>query len=216
MAAGRRVYVVCPVIDETKDPGSRRAVKAEARDLAKRFDRLVLMHGRMKPEEREAAMAEFRSGGGVLVTTSIIEVGLDDPNVTVVVVRGAERFGLAQLHQIRGRVGRGTLPARCYFVMEKDRGESWDRVRLLETVTDGLEVSRRDLELRGAGEFFGVRQHGMPGTRVSNPLDHLDIMEKARVDAFELLFGEEAPGPVSSLEREARARFIDLENVLFT
>ncbi|MDP7422248.1 MAG: ATP-dependent DNA helicase RecG [bacterium] len=216
VSAGHRVYVVCPVIEAKTDPGSRRAVKAEARDLSQRFDHLVLMHGRMSSEDREKAMKRFRSGGGILVTTSIIEVGLDDPGVTVVLVRGAERFGLAQLHQIRGRVGRGTLPAVCYFVIELDRDESRERVRLLEAVNDGLEVARRDLELRGAGEFFGVRQHGMPGTRVSNPLEHLDILEKARVDAFELLFGPGSPGPVPSLEREARARFIDLENVLFT
>lgn len=216
VAAGHRVYVVCPVIDEQEESAARRAVEAEVRELTPLFENLVVLHGRMTSEEREEALVSFRSGPGVLVSTSIIEVGVDDPDVTVVVIRGSEWFGLAQLHQIRGRVGRGTLQSVCYFVVESGKKEAWERVKLLERVTDGLEVARYDLENRGAGEFFGVRQHGVPGTRVSNPFEHLDVLEQARVDAFELLFGAASPGPVASLEKEARARFQQLENILFS
>ena len=145
--------------------------------------RLGLLHGRMKGEEKEAVMRAFREGElDILVSTSVVEVGIDVPNATVMLVEGAERFGLAQLHQFRGRVGRGEQPSYCLLVSDAATGEAVERLRALEETLDGFALAEKDLELRGPGEFFGTRQSGLPELRIAQ-LSDLRTLELARAQA---------------------------------
>jgi ATP-dependent DNA helicase RecG len=147
-----------------------------------------LLHGRLDPEERERTLQEF-SGGDlrVLVATTVVEVGLDVPEASGVVIESAERFGLSQLHQIRGRVGRGSRPSWCILVpAAKVSAEAMARLRILTEISDGFEIAKRDLDLRGAGELMGFRQSGIPDLRVANLTRDLDLLEIARDEAFRI------------------------------
>lgn len=152
-----------------------------------------LLHGRLGPGERERTLQEF-SGGTlrVLVATTVVEVGLDVPEASGVVIESAERFGLSQLHQIRGRVGRGSRPSWCILVpAEKVSSEALARLQLLTELADGFEIAKKDLDLRGAGELLGLRQSGIPDLRVANLSRDLDLLEIARAEAFR--FAASAP-----------------------
>jgi ATP-dependent DNA helicase RecG len=185
---GRQVYVVYPLIEENE----ARDIKAAAA-MAERLRREVfpdrrvgLLHGRLRPEEREAVMAAFAAGRlDVLVATTVVEVGIDVPNATVMVIEQAERFGLSQLHQLRGRVGRGAHASYC-ILMAGPGGtdDSRRRIRILCETQDGFEVARRDLEMRGPGEFLGRRQSGVPDLRLGDVLRDRDLLEDARREAF--------------------------------
>src|SRR5690606_19047394 len=147
------------------------------------------LHGRLKPEEKEQIMDKFRSGETqVLVYTTVIEVGVDVPNANLMIVEHAERIGLSQLHELRGRVGRGTAKSFCilllgYAVGEDDR----ERTRIMEQTTDGLKIAEFDLELRRPGEFMGTRQSGLAGFKIAHLLRDLAILQKARAAAFEVI-----------------------------
>src|SRR5712672_3905861 len=162
--------------------------------------KLGLLHGRMKSEEKEDAMERFRRRElDLLVTTTVIEVGVDVPNATVMVIEHAERFGLSQLHQLRGRIGRGGDKGTCILVAPKTPGED-ARVRLETMVrtTNGFEIAETDLKLRGPGEFFGTRQHGELGFHIANPLRDRELLEQARREAFAIA---DAPAQKSALDR---------------
>jgi ATP-dependent DNA helicase RecG len=150
--------------------------------------RVGLLHGRMKSAEKEAVMAAFTSGEiQVLVSTTVIEVGVDVRNASLMVIEHAERFGLAQLHQLRGRVGRGTAASECLLLAYGKLSEvAQARLDVMVATEDGFAIAERDLELRGPGDFFGTRQWGMPSFRVANLLRDRDLMERARVEAFRL------------------------------
>ncbi len=192
--AGAQVYWVCPLIEENEQAQGEAAQRLYER-LSADFPtlRLGLIHGRLAPPEREAVMSAFAQGDlDVLVATTVIEVGVDVPRATVMVVENAERFGLAQLHQLRGRVGRGAAPGNCVLLYEGPLSQTARaRLETLRAVQDGFEIARRDLELRGAGEWLGTRQTGERRWRVADPVADADLMIEAQVEADRLL--TEAP-----------------------
>jgi ATP-dependent DNA helicase RecG len=188
--AGNQAYVVCPLVEESERLEAEAATKLAARlqegDL--RGLRVGLVHGRLPAREREDVMAKFRSGEiQVLVATTVIEVGVDVPAATVMVVEGAERFGLAQLHQLRGRVGRGDRPSFCLLIGDPGSEEARMRLQAMERTQDGFEIAEEDLRLRGPGELLGVRQHGLPDFKVASLVRDLPLLEEARSLAASLV-----------------------------
>jgi ATP-dependent DNA helicase RecG len=151
--------------------------------------RVGLLHGRMKSEEKEQVMEAFRRGHlQVLVSTTVIEVGVDVPNATVMVIEHAERFGLSQLHQLRGRIGRGGEKSTCLLIAPKSVSEdAGERLDTMVATNDGFAIAEADLRLRGPGEFFGTRQHGSLGFHIANPLRDRELLDLARCEAFSLL-----------------------------
>jgi ATP-dependent DNA helicase RecG len=200
---GRQAYVVYPVIEESETQAMKAAQK-EYEHLAKEVlpDLTVgLMHGRLAADEKEAVMQRFKEGKiHILVSTTVIEVGVDVPNASIMIVEQAERFGLAQLHQLRGRVGRGAAQSYCLLVTDKVNEAARERIRTLVESTDGFYISEMDLKLRGPGEFFGTKQSGLPSLRIANILRDREILEEARRDAVE--FVERPPSP-EDLKRAA-------------
>jgi ATP-dependent DNA helicase RecG len=189
---GGRAFVVYPLVEESevvdlKDAVSKAAALARVPALAAAG--VALVHGRLKPDERRAAIERFREGEArVLVATTVVEVGLDIPDATLVVIEHPERFGLAQLHQLRGRVGRADRPGRCVLALSKDAGAlARKRVGVFQRVTDGFRLAEEDLRLRGPGELLGTAQHGFPELRVADPVGDSDLMEAARDLGAELL-----------------------------
>jgi ATP-dependent DNA helicase RecG len=189
VAAGRQAYVVCAAIDE----GNRlevKAAEAEAERLAGqefRDLRIGLLHGRMRPADKEKVMEMFRTGqSDVLISTTVIEVGVDVANATVMLVENAERFGLAQLHQLRGRIGRGRHPSHC-ILFDESKGQSPDadaRLAAMVRTTDGFELADEDLRLRGEGTLFDVRQSGLPDLKLAKLAEDVDLVRRARASAF--------------------------------
>jgi ATP-dependent DNA helicase RecG len=189
VAEGRQAFIVYPLVEESEGSEARAAVEEHARLSADIFPdlKLGLLHGRLKGEEKDAVMRAFGSGElDILVATSVVEVGIDVPNATVIMIEGAERFGLAQLHQFRGRVGRGEHPSYCILVSDVAEGEAVRRLEALENSTDGFALAQIDLELRGPGDFFGTRQSGLPPLRTAE-LSDLRTLEDAR-EAAKTLF----------------------------
>ncbi len=190
LAKGRQVYVVCPLVEESEASDLKAATEMAERLQREVFpdSRVGLLHGRMRFEEKEAVMRAFKAGAvHVLVTTTVIEVGIDVPNASVMLVEHAERFGLAQLHQLRGRVGRG--PARSYCILLTSgplTEEAERRLRAMTETQDGFRIAEVDLEIRGPGEFFGTRQSGIPEFRMADLLRDGPILEEARQEAFAL------------------------------
>jgi ATP-dependent DNA helicase RecG len=184
---GRQGYIVYPVIEESKQELKAAMVEYE-RLSQKEFPqiKLGLLHGRLPSEQKEEVMERFRRGEiQVLVSTTVIEVGVDVANATVMVVEHAERFGLAQLHQLRGRIGRGTEKSHCILVAAEPLSEDAEqRLAALVRTVDGFELAELDLRMRGPGEFFGTRQHGDQGFHIANPLRDREILELARREAF--------------------------------
>ena len=158
----------------------------------KRRDAIGLLHGRMKPAEKDDVMRRFRQGAlQVLVATTVIEVGIDVPNATVMVIEHAQRFGLSQLHQLRGRIGRGTTQSYCLLVADRVGETASARLRILCETNDGFRIAEEDLRLRGPGELLGTRQHGIPAFKVADLVRDLDLLLQARDDAAEILQGDE-------------------------
>ncbi|HEY4709972.1 MAG TPA: ATP-dependent DNA helicase RecG [Candidatus Acidoferrales bacterium] len=189
VASGRQGFVLYPVIEESKQ--ELKAATAEYERLAKSvFPSLHvgLLHGRLKNEEKDAVMERFRRAElDILVATTVIEVGVDVPNATVMVIEHAERFGLAQLHQLRGRIGRGREKSHCILVAPKTiAGEARERIETMVATSNGFEIAERDLKLRGPGEFFGTRQHGDAAFAFAQPLRDHELLEFARREAFAL------------------------------
>lgn len=191
LEAGRQAYVVCPLIEE-----SDKTDLLDAQTLHQHLSRKIypdfkceLLHGRMKSAQKDEIMLRFKAGEvKVLVSTTVIEVGVDVPNATVMIVEHAERFGLAQLHQLRGRVGRGANQSRCYLIEHFPISAiAYERLLTLAGSTDGFVIAEKDLELRGPGEFFGTEQSGMPDFRFANLIKDQDILSLARADAFEIV-----------------------------
>ena len=187
---GRQAYVVYPVIEESETQAMKAAQKMHEQLSREVFPTLEvgLMHGRLSSDEKEFAMQRFKEGRTqILVSTTVIEVGVDVPNASVMVVEQAERFGLAQLHQLRGRVGRGAAQSHCILVTEKMNDAARQRIRTLVESTDGFYISEMDLKLRGPGEFFGTKQAGLPSLRVANILRDAEILEIARREAVDFV-----------------------------
>jgi ATP-dependent DNA helicase RecG len=191
VAAGRQAYIVCPLIEESDKLQAEAATALAARLAESVFGdvRVGVLHGRMRVDERDRAMRALREGETqVLVATTVIEVGIDVPNATVMVIEDADRFGLSQLHQLRGRVGRGAQQSRCILISEPRTEEGQARLAAMEATTDGFRIAQRDLELRGVGELLGHRrQHGFGELRVADLLRDHEWLERARRDAADLL-----------------------------
>ena len=187
---GRQAYVVYPVIGESENADLKSAVQGREafRKLFPEF-RVGLLHGKMSPADKQAAMMAFKMGEThILVSTTVIEVGVDVPNATVMVIVHAERFGLAQLHQLRGRVGRGSELSYCLLIgYEPLGGDARRRLDVMVRTSDGFRIAEEDLEIRGPGQFFGTRQAGVPDFKVADPVRDLDILEIARREAFDLI-----------------------------
>ncbi len=191
LGKGRQAFIVYPLIEESEKVDLM-AAEQNFEILEKEVFsgyRLGLLHGRLKPDEKETVMSRFKNGDiDVLVATTVIEVGIDIPNATVMMVENSERFGLAQLHQLRGRVGRGTDKSYCFLIRsQKCSAEGFARLKVMQETNDGFRIAEADLEIRGPGEFLGTRQSGMPDFRVANILRHGRILEEARKEAFKLV-----------------------------
>jgi ATP-dependent DNA helicase RecG len=205
--AGRQAYVVCPLIEESETSVAR-AAEAEAERLRRgelRDYRVGLLHGRLRPAERRELMARFKAGElDVLVATTVIEVGVDVPNATIMIVQEADRFGLAQLHQLRGRVGRGAEQSYCLLISrarEQLTDTAVERLEALVSTTDGFELAEKDLELRGEGQLLGTRQSGLSDLKFTKLRADRELLERAREAARSL--GDVA-GPLSD---EVELRF---------
>lgn len=184
-ADGQKVYWICPLVEESEKIDLA-AVEERHRVLAHALGQPVsLVHGRMSADEKDAAMSDFKSGRTrVLVATTVIEVGVDVPDATIIVIEHAERFGLAQLHQLRGRVGRGDKPSSCVLLYKGPLGDTAGaRLNIMRETNDGFVIAEEDLKLRGGGEILGTRQSGTPGFRIARADEHADLMETARDDA---------------------------------
>jgi ATP-dependent DNA helicase RecG len=186
LEAGRQAYIVYPLIDETE----KQEAKAAAAEIQKWSQLLApmkceLLHGRVPPEEKDAIMARFRAGETkVLVATTVIEVGVDVPNATVMLIENAERFGLAQLHQLRGRIGRGQHKSYCVLITSDEEPEAMDKLKILEQTTDGFAIADADLQLRGPGDMLGTAQSGLAPLRLGDLLKDTELMKLARNHAF--------------------------------
>ena len=187
---GRQVYLVCPAIENTPD-GGLNAVKSYYEDIAKALlpeRRVGLMHGKLKPKEKAAVMEDFKAGRlDALVSTTVIEVGVDVPNASVMVIENAERYGLSALHQLRGRVGRGAAESWCFLVSDNQSENVQKRLKFLCSTTDGFAVAQYDLETRGPGDFFGSRQHGLPTLQIADLMNDTRTLHAAQSEAAALL-----------------------------
>ncbi len=208
IAEGHQCYIVCPLVEETE---SDLVPATEYYDYLKstHFTDCILglLHGQMKPKQKDEIMRRFYSGEiDLLISTVVIEVGVDVPNATVMVIENAERFGLSQLHQLRGRIGRGSVESTCILLSDAQNDEATERFDIMCRTTDGFEIAKKDLELRGPGDFFGSRQHGLPDMRVANLMTDTRILYEAQKTAKEIIDGTVK---ISEEERNALQTEVD-------
>ncbi len=190
---GKQAYIVCPSIEENSktELASVKKYALELENTCLRNVRRGLVHGKMKSEEKQLVMKEFSEGNiDVLIATTVIEVGINVPRANVMLIENAERFGLSQLHQLRGRVGRGEYKSYCILVSDKKQGETAERLRTMVNNSDGFDLSEKDLELRGPGDFFGTRQHGLPELKIANLYRDIDILKEVQA-LCERLYAED-------------------------
>ena len=205
---GRQAYIVCPLVEESEE------IEAKSVDeLTEKYKNEVFkeykvecLHGKMKPKEKEEIMQRFKEGKiDILISTTVIEVGVDVPNSNIMVIENAERFGLAQLHQLRGRVGRGEYQSYCILKYQGNSELIRKRMQVMQETNDGFIISEKDLELRGSGEFFGTKQHGIPEFKVANLFEDMKLLKLVQSAAIKIL--EEDPG----LEEQKNIR---LKNII--
>lgn len=187
---GRQGYIICPMVEDNENIEAESVIeyaeKLDSTILAKR--RVAVVHGRMKSDEKDIILKKFAAGElDLLISTTVIEVGINVPNATVIVVENAERFGLAQLHQLRGRVGRGTDQSYCILLTDSKSTITEERMKVMTSTTDGFIISETDLKLRGPGEFFGTRQHGLPDLKIANMYSDLKILKSAQTAAQQII-----------------------------
>ena len=191
VSEGRQVFVVCPMIEENEElPDNMKSAEEHAAELQRYFPdlRVACVHGKLKPKAKNDIMAAFvRGETDILVSTTVIEVGVDVPNAALMIIENAERFGLSQLHQLRGRVGRGKHKSYCVLVSDADNDEAKARLKVMTQTSDGFKISEEDLRLRGPGDFFGSRQHGLPAMHVADLGSDMSVLQTAQAAAQKLL-----------------------------
>jgi ATP-dependent DNA helicase RecG len=190
LADGRQAYVVCSLVEDSEKLQARAATELASHLAQHVFPEFSvgLLHGQMRADEKDDVMRRFRDGElNVLVATTVIEVGVDVPNAAVMVIEDADRFGLAQLHQLRGRVGRGAHASFCVLIADPKTPDGAERMTVLTQTGDGFRIAEEDLRLRGPGEFYGVRQSGLPSLRIADVLRDVDVLKEARAEAFAIL-----------------------------
>ena len=187
---GRQCYVVCPLVEENEEINAKSVMEIYEEYKTKIFPqyRVEYLHGKMKPKEKDSIMEEFKNGNiDILVSTTVIEVGVNVPNSNVMVIENAERFGLAQLHQLRGRVGRGEYQSYCILKYQGNSEIIRERMKVISSTNDGFVISEKDLELRGSGEFFGTRQHGIPEFKIANLFEDINILKLVQSIALSII-----------------------------
>ena len=211
---GRQAYIVCPLVEENEDMEGLQSVI----ELAEKYQKetfseykVAYLHGKMKPKEKDEIMERFKNGEiQILIATTVIEVGVNVPNASIMVVENAERFGLAQLHQLRGRVGRGEYQSYCILKYEGNSETIRQRMKVMRDTNDGFIISEKDLELRGSGDFFGTEQHGLPEFKIANLFEDIAVLKKVQKLALKIM--EDDP----LLEKEKNAKLKDLVKEKFS
>ncbi len=216
---GRQVYVVYPLIEESFDLDLLSAKKMYGEFKEKFFKEFSvgLIHGKLKQKEQDSIMADFKFGKlQILIATTVLEVGIDVPNATLMVIEQAERFGLSQLHQLRGRVGRGEHESTCVVVSDASGADAKSRLSALVKYSDGFKIAEEDLRIRGPGEYFGTKQHGLSGLRIGNPLTQLQLLKKAKEESVRLVNSDPALESKQNQELKAKLarRFPDYEKMI--
>ena len=187
---GRQCYVVCPLVEENEEIDAKSVMEIYENYKNKVFPnyRVEYLHGKMKPKEKDAIMEEFKNGNiDILISTTVIEVGVNVPNSNIMIIENAERFGLAQLHQLRGRVGRGEYQSYCILKYQGNSQIIRERMKVISSTNDGFIISEKDLELRGSGEFFGTKQHGIPEFKIANLFEDIQILKQVQGIALEII-----------------------------
>ncbi len=188
---GLQAYIVCPLVEQGETDLGLKPAADYAEHLANtdfKGYNIGLLHGKMRPAEKERVMAEFKAGQiQLLVSTTVVEVGVDVPNAVIMLVEDADHFGLSQLHQLRGRVGRGSIPSHCILISDSQNPETTARLKALCDTTDGFKIAEYDLKLRGPGDFFGSRQHGLPEMKIADLASDMDVLQAAQKAATQLL-----------------------------
>ncbi len=206
---GRQAYIVCPLVEESEEVEAKSVLELFEKYQTEVFAdyRVAYIHGKLKQKEKEEIMEDFKNGNiDILISTTVIEVGVNVPNASVMVIQNAERFGLAALHQLRGRVGRGEYKSYCILKFKGRSENIRERMKVMQDTNDGFVISEKDLELRGAGEFFGTRQHGIPEFKVANLFEDMSILKKAQGLAIKIL---EDDSTLSKKENLCLKRAID-------
>lgn len=208
---GRQGYIVCPMVEENAELDLKSAEEyyAEIKDSEFKNYRVGLIHGQMKPKEKDSVMRDFKDGKiQLLVCTTVIEVGIDVPNAAIMVIENAERFGLSQLHQLRGRIGRGSYKSTCIFISDYKKGITAQRLNVIKQSNDGFKIADEDLRLRGPGDFLGSRQHGLPNLKIADIYADNDILKLAGMAAASLL--EQDPKLKGDENKNLRAEIIKM------
>ena len=202
---GRQAYIVCPLVEENEEIAAKSVIELAEKYKKEVFSeyRVEYIHGKMRPKEKDQIMQEFKDGKiQILVSTTVIEVGVNVPNASIMIIQNAERFGLAQLHQLRGRVGRGEYQSYCILKYESHSKVVKERMKIMQQTNDGFIIAEKDLELRGSGEFFGTRQHGLPEFKIANLFEDLPILKKVQAIAAQI----EREDPQLKLEKNAKLK----------
>ncbi len=187
---GRQAYIVCPLVEESEEINAKSVMELAEHYKNKVFTeyKVEYLHGKMKPKEKDAIMEEFKNGNiDILISTTVIEVGVNVPNSSIMVVENAERFGLAQLHQLRGRVGRGEYQSYCILKYNGNSEIIKKRMKVMTDTNDGFVISEKDMELRGTGEFFGTRQHGIPEFKIANLFEDIVTLKSVQAIANKII-----------------------------
>lgn len=190
---GRQGYIVCPLVEENEELDLKSA-EERYKEYQVKFPKynIGLIHGKMKEKDKDEVMQDFINKKiDILVATTVVEVGVDVPNANIIIIENAERFGLSQLHQLRGRVGRGSYQSYCFLKKDKSSKTINERLKIMCETTDGFKISEKDLELRGAGDFFGTKQHGIPDFKIANLFEDIDILKKAQLLANSIINDDE-------------------------
>lgn len=187
---GRQAYIVCPLVEENEELNLKSVIELANKYKNEVFPeyRVEYLHGKMRPKEKDSIMEEFKNGNiDILISTTVIEVGVNVPNASIMVIENAERFGLAQLHQLRGRVGRGEYQSYCILKYQGNSEVIRQRMKVMSETNDGFIISEKDLELRGSGEFFGTKQHGLPEFKIANLFEDMPILKMVQSLAIKIL-----------------------------